>query len=338
MRVFVYVFSYVKNIIPVKPMVDSGKRWMSNEQLLQTPVALEEFAPTRIMEAIAWCQETHIWNHPSTQEFLREEMAGNTKEFGKFRRWLESKPRWSPFRVEWSVFSEPWQVAGQVDSVWIDLDADREYVIVDWKRSRGKLTNVMHVVKEQAFGRLGHHCCSHLYDTPYTHYSIQQNLYAHILQHMYDFKVSAMFLVQCHPDVNEEDDFNEVAVCRNVPLCDSLVGLLADGGYLKERFAIPEKNFPLALRLLVSVHAMSSPPLICSERYLCAFSESVSNKNENPRTAIKFLCSSEIRLWKCVCASAFVGVLYQFQYQLTALAQVLLKSHECGKRFGRESH
>ena len=233
--------------MPVKPMVDSGQRWMSNEQLLQIPVTIEEFSPWKVMESIAWFQETRIWDHPSTQEFLREEMAGNTIEFKKFKRWLESKPRWSPFRVEWSLFSESWQVAGQVDSIWIDLDADKNYIIVDWKRTRGKLSNDAQVVKEQAFGRLGHHCCSQLYDTPYTHYFIQQNLYAHILECLYGLKVSAMFLVQCHPDVNERDHFNEVSVSRNVYLCDSLVGLLADGRYLKERFAAKKNNCNLSM-------------------------------------------------------------------------------------------
>ena len=235
-------FLCYENNMPVKPMVVSGQRWMSNEQLLQTPVAMEEFAPRRVMESIAWCQEAHIWNHPSTQEFLRQEMCGNTIEFKKFRTWLEGKPRWTPFRVEWSLFSKSWQVAGQVDSVWIDLDAEKEYIIVDWKRTRGKLTNVLQVVKEQAFGRQGQHCCSQLYDTPYTHYFIQQNLYAHLLERMYDLKISAMFLVQCHPDVNEKDQFNEVPVSRNVSLCDSLVRLLADGSYLKERFPTKQKK------------------------------------------------------------------------------------------------
>ena len=207
-------------------MLERDQRWMSNEDLLTLDVTPEEFSAQRVMEHLAWTQEPHIWNHPLTQEFLKQELCTYSLEFQKFLNWMRTRPRLSPFRVEWSLFDADWQVAGQIDSVWIDLDTKKQYVIVDWKRVREQLTDDVCEMQKQSFGRRGFDCCDDLFDTPYNHYCLQQNLYAHLLEKNYGIKVGAMFLVQCHPQINEDTLFHEVSVRRDPSRCDAMVGLL----------------------------------------------------------------------------------------------------------------
>ena len=75
-----------------------------------------------VMQHIAWAQDSDLWDHPLAQEFFKREMISESVEFRMFLSWLSTKPRWSPFRLEWSLFNEDLKVAGQLDSLWIDLD------------------------------------------------------------------------------------------------------------------------------------------------------------------------------------------------------------------------
>ena len=128
-------------------------------------------------------------------------MEGERLEFSKFRTWLSTKLHWSPYRVEWSIYNEDFKVAGQIDSLWVDLDNLNILVMVDWKRARELLTNDENELKRQSFGKMGCSYCSHLYDTAWSHYFVQQTLYSYLLATKYRLIVKDLRLVQCHPHV-----------------------------------------------------------------------------------------------------------------------------------------
>ena len=209
----------------VMPMERKCVSHMAVEDLLREPLSTHEYAAEAVMQQIAWAQDPELWNHPLAQEFLEREMCGESVEFGKFRAWLSTKPRWSPFRLEWSLYNEDLKVAGQLDSLWIDLDNGGTFVMADWKRARELLTNDVVVLERQAFGRMGFSCCSHLYDTAWSHYFVQQTLYAYMLASKYGLAVRKMMLVQCHPDVCGSS-FNEAPLTPDFSLADSLAAFL----------------------------------------------------------------------------------------------------------------
>lgn len=165
-----------------------------------------------------------LWDHPSTQEYLenlvREE---HSEEFQRFEAWLRANGSLTPFRSEWSIYDEDICVAGQIDSLWIEVDRD-VLVMADWKRARELLSSDASAQASQAFRKRGLAACvhapghpgpcRHLYDCSYNHYFVQQHLYAHILRIHYDLPVARMLLVQCHPEVGSGPDAYHEAELR----------------------------------------------------------------------------------------------------------------------------
>jgi len=206
-------------------MERDGTKFVAVEDLLrQQPPALE-YSAEAVMKHIAWAQEPEIWDHPLAQRFFEKELCGESLEFSKFRSWLATKPRWTPFRLEWSLYNEDLQVAGQIDSLWLDLDSGGALVMADWKRARQLLTNDCAKLERQSFGKMGNFCCSHLYDTAWSHYFVQQTLYAYMLASKYGLVVQKMMLVQCHPHVCGMD-FNEAPLTPDPELAQSLAAFL----------------------------------------------------------------------------------------------------------------
>jgi hypothetical protein len=202
-------------------MERSGISFVAVKELLREPPPAYEYTAEAVMRQIAWAQDADFWNHPLAQRFLRTEAGGESLEFNKFRSWLSTKPRWTPFRLEWSLYNEELKVAGQIDSVWLDLDRGGTWVMADWKRAREFLTNDVAELERQAFGKKGTSCCAHLYDTPWSHYFVQQTLYAYLLASKYGLIVRDLMLVQCHPHVCGAE-FNEVPLMADFELAESL--------------------------------------------------------------------------------------------------------------------
>ena len=118
------------------------------------------------------------------------------------------------FRTEWAIYDEKVMVAGQVDALFID--ASGQFHMVDWKRSKHSLDPMSNA----QYRRFGNPPCEHLVDNDYTHYSLQQNLYAAILRRRYNIKVSSMTLVQLHPNYKE---YRLISVPMWATLADSLL-------------------------------------------------------------------------------------------------------------------
>jgi len=116
-----------------------------------------------------------------------------TPEFRMFMEfWTEVSrdTKFKPFRSEWLVYDADKRLSGSIDMVIEDEDGNT--IILDWKRSK-------EIKKENRWQR-GKGCMSHLQDCNYWHYSLQLNIYRHILETFYDKEVTDMFLVILHPN------------------------------------------------------------------------------------------------------------------------------------------
>lgn len=202
-------------------MERDGSFAIAVEDLLCEQLPAHEYAAVAVLRQIAWSQDPELWNHPLAQRFFESELQGESIEFQKFRSWLSTKRRWSPYRVEWSIYNEDLKVAGQIDSLWMDLDAENALVMADWKRARELLTDDIAELERRSFGNAGNSLCSHLYDVAWSHYFVQQTLYAYLLASKYGVTVHKMILVQCHPHVGGSD-FIEAPLVPDFELAESM--------------------------------------------------------------------------------------------------------------------
>ena len=209
------------------PMERDSTLHVAVADLLQEEPPACEYEAVMVMKHIAWAQEPELWNHPLAQNFFANEIRAEGMEFKKFRQWLLTKPRWTPIRVEWCLYNEDLKVAGQIDSLWLDLENGSKPVIADWKRARELLTNDLTTLEQQSFGKKGISCCSHLYDTPWSHYFVQQTLYAYLLTSKYNMLVCQIILVQCHPHVCGSHA-NEAPLVPDFKLAEDLATMLRE--------------------------------------------------------------------------------------------------------------
>ncbi len=106
-----------------------------------------------------------------------------------------------PYRTEWRIFDEELGIAGTIDCLM--RRSDGSYVMVDWKRSEkiGKETSLGLVAQtKDPWNKKGVGPLSHIHDTSYNRYCLQQNLYAHILRRRYGIEVCAMYLAVISPN------------------------------------------------------------------------------------------------------------------------------------------
>lgn len=97
--------------------------------------------------------------------------------------------RLKPYRTEWMIYSKD-GVAGSIDCVLVDDDGD--LVLIDWKRSKEiKMSNTY----ERGYGPF-----RNLDNCNYNHYTLQLNIYRHILETEYNHTVIGMFNVILHPN------------------------------------------------------------------------------------------------------------------------------------------
>ena len=185
--------------------------------------------------------KAELWEHPATQRYFRGALtaAGPSPEYLRFEAWLRSKPSFSPYRTEWSIFDEDAGVAGQVDSLWFDEDADQSVVMADWKRARDLLTHDLRAQSAQARGEKGRASCEHapahpgpcrdMFNCSYNHYLVQQHLYADFLARKYNVQVRTLLLVQCHPELGATSDaYHEAKLARSPGLAqEAMTAFLA---------------------------------------------------------------------------------------------------------------
>jgi len=105
--------------------------------------------------------------------------------------------KYKPYRTEWTIFDEDSFIAGTVDMVYEKKEG--ELFIFDWKRSKNIVNKNGSVENKNPFEN-GIEGLSHLSSTDYMKYTLQQNVYKHILEKKYNKKISSMNLLILHPN------------------------------------------------------------------------------------------------------------------------------------------
>jgi hypothetical protein len=145
---------------------------------------------------IASTQGTRM--HATIERYFNNERIASdpdetTVEFSYFKNFLQEVveiKNLKPYRSEWVVFDDIHKVCGSIDMVF---EVEPGVVdIYDWKRSKE--------IKLENQWKKGNPPVQHLEDCNYNHYSLQLNLYRHMLETFYNKKVRDMVLVIMHPN------------------------------------------------------------------------------------------------------------------------------------------
>jgi hypothetical protein len=162
-------------------MADSGK---SREDVIRKMLEPSEHG-TEMHQQI----EFFLKGKPHREDF---------KEFQMFLKFYEEqvqKRDLTFYDAEKIVTLPQYGIAGTVDALFRKHDGS--FVMVDWKRSKHLIIDGY--PKKYGIGR-GISILSHLDNSSYYHYELQQSFYKYILENEYGMKVSSMILCVLHPE------------------------------------------------------------------------------------------------------------------------------------------
>jgi ATP-dependent exoDNAse (exonuclease V) beta subunit len=160
----------------------------------------------------AQASQRGVYIHRQIELYLNEEPCDmEAPEMLLFLKWYSraEKQGMMPLRTEMSVFVKKLFMAGQLDALFIDANGD--YVIVDWKVSLIKSDPFCWCFKKRndgshepgcsAFG--SHPLTAHLPACDQTKYFIQLNLYRFVLKQLYNVDAKRLLLVALHSTLSE---------------------------------------------------------------------------------------------------------------------------------------
>lgn len=136
--------------------------------------------------------------HNQIENFLKKsEFDSDSKEFELFLDFYNKEIKARNlvfFDAEKMIFSDKYNVAGTIDCLFKKNGKD-EYVMLDWKRSKKLIIDG----RPRIFG-YGYALSelSSLDNSSFNRYSLQQNIYKHIVETEYGIKISSMKLVVLH--------------------------------------------------------------------------------------------------------------------------------------------
>jgi hypothetical protein len=137
--------------------------------------------------------------HQQIEYFLKgKPHREDFKEFQMFLKFHEEqiqKRGLTFYDAEKIVTLPQYGIAGTVDALF--RKPDGTFVMVDWKRSKHLIIDGY--PKKYGIGR-GISILSHLDNSSYYHYELQQSFYKYILENDYGMKISSMILCVLHPD------------------------------------------------------------------------------------------------------------------------------------------
>lgn len=143
--------------------------------------------------------ERGTYMHQQIEYFLKGKThEEDSKEFQLFRKFHEEqilKRGLEFYDAEKIVTLPQYGIAGTVDALF--RKPDGSFVMVDWKRSKNLIIDGY--PKKYGIGH-GLSILSHLDNSSYYHYELQQSFYKYILENEYGMKVSSMILCVLHPD------------------------------------------------------------------------------------------------------------------------------------------
>ena len=138
----------------------------------------------------------------------------NSKEWDIFMKFIHDFPSLKPFRTEWMVFHEELKLAGSIDMIYEHEDG--ELSIYDWKRSKE--------ISNNGWGEFGtSQKFNNVPNCNFWHYSIQLNVYRHIIETKYGRKIKDMALVRIHPN-NTQDTYDLIPV-RHIDIDADIINI-----------------------------------------------------------------------------------------------------------------
>jgi hypothetical protein len=159
---------------------------------------LEEFLKNRDEAA-----EQGTLMHVEIEKFLKgEKYDANSKEFSMFKKFYEEIILAKGFEfveAEKKILLEKHNIAGTVDALFKKPDRE-EYLIVDWKRSKKLVVDGHPIIF--GYGNATSEL-SHLDNSSYYKYALQQNIYKYILEKEYNMPISSMNLIVLHENYDE---------------------------------------------------------------------------------------------------------------------------------------
>jgi len=182
--------SVIKNIMSSKKWKCSHKYWG------KTPEEIKQLWENNANDASKAGTAMHL----DIERFYNNiEVNNNSEEFSYFLNFNERfKNKLKPWRTEMMVWDEEYKLAGSIDMIFENEDNNLE--IYDWKRTK-------EIVKTSNFDKWANkECIEHLPDTNYWQYSLQLNVYKHLIEKNYGRKVSNMYLLCLHPN-NKNKNF-----------------------------------------------------------------------------------------------------------------------------------
>lgn len=136
------------------------------------------------------------------------------REILLFEAFANDFKAYTPYRTEWCVFDEEFKIAGSIDMVFLrDVSDSNRVCIFDWKR-------VPELKRRNPFQKALPPLSS-LDDCNFVQYSLQLNMYRHILQKYYGKTVEEMKLVLIHPE-------NETYKVHDVPVMEAEISRMLE--------------------------------------------------------------------------------------------------------------
>lgn len=171
----------------------ASPKWKDSKYFGKTPEQIKQEWKDKSNEA----SKAGTLMHKSIEDTLNGVVVTNdTVEYQMFLKfWSDIQhqyPDWEVDRTEWLIYDNSGKVAGSIDCILRNKTNPDQIMVLDWKRSKEiKYTN--------KFAK-GTGLFANLDDCNYVHYSLQLNIYRHILETWYDKQVVYMMLIIMHPN------------------------------------------------------------------------------------------------------------------------------------------
>lgn len=185
--------------ISVTTLIDRFFPSFDEEAYIQKRMQETGMSEADIKRELAEPSERGTEMHKQIERFLLDpSYDASSKEFRLFKQFYEREiiGRNLEFdSAEYEIGLRDTNIAGTVDALFRKPNGD--YVMVDWKRSKHLIIDGY--PKKYGFGR-GLSVLSHLDNSSYYKYELQQSFYKYILEKDYGIRVSSMILAVLYPD------------------------------------------------------------------------------------------------------------------------------------------
>lgn len=187
------------DFVSVTTLIDQLFPTFDEESYIKKRVSETGKSEEEIRKELREPSERGTYLHSQIEAFLYgKEYDDSITEFQLFEEFYEQsiKPKNLKFiDAEKTIILPQHNIAGTVDAIFQKENGD--YIMVDWKRSKHLIIDGY--PKKYGYGR-GFSFLSHLDNSSYYKYELQQSFYRYILEKEYGIHIATMLLVVLHPD------------------------------------------------------------------------------------------------------------------------------------------